>query len=80
MTILKVIVDDEQADALKKLLHGIDIVKSVEEEQFGNDDPNSSYNRVKWILESSKEKELFKDITDPVEWQRNIRKEWDRDL
>jgi len=80
MTILKVMVDDEQADALKKLLNGIDIVKSVEEEQFGNGDANSSYNRIKGILESTKEKELFKDIKDPVEWQRNIRKEWDRDL
>ena len=78
MTILKVMVDDEQADELKRLLHDIAIVKSVEEEQTGV--LNGSAQRIKEILESAKGKDLFSDIVDPVEWQRNIRKEWDRDF
>ena len=80
MTILKVTVEDEQADGLKRLLHEIDIVKSVEEEQYSHERNNNPVNRIKSILDTAKGKELFKDITDPVEWQRNIRKEWDRDL
>jgi len=79
MTILKVMVDDDRADELKRLLHSIDIVKAVEEEQHSSD-KNSSYNRIKSILDTAKSKELFKDIGDPVEWQRSIRKEWDRDF
>ncbi len=80
MTILKVMVDDEQADELKKMLHEIDIVKSVEEEQHDAAPENSLAQRMEDILDAVKGKELFKDITDPVEWQRNIRKEWERDI
>jgi Xaa-Pro aminopeptidase len=78
MTILKVTVEDAQADELKRLLHDIAIVKSVEEEQTGV--LIGSAQRIKEILESAKGKDLFSDIEDPVEWQRNIRKEWDRDF
>jgi Xaa-Pro aminopeptidase len=80
MTILKVTVEDDQVDELKKLLHEIDIVKSIEEEQTVEEDSDSSYSRIKRILDSAKGKNLFKDIDDPVQWQREIRKEWDRDL
>lgn len=80
MTILKVMVDDEQADELKRLLHDISIVKSVEEEQVNADVSNITYNKIKKILDSAKGKELFKDIKDPVEWQKEIRKEWERDF
>jgi len=76
MTILKVMVDDEQADELKRLLHDISIVKYVEEEQINTDEPNVT--RIKRILDAAKGKNLFKDIKDPVEWQREIRKEWER--
>ena len=75
MTILKVMVDDEQADELKRLLHDISFVKSVEEELVNAD--ASTYNKIKELLDSAKVKELFKYINDPVEWQREIRKEWD---
>jgi hypothetical protein len=80
MTILKVMVDDEQADELKRLLHDISFVKSVEEEQINADESNAAYNRIKKILDSAKGKELFKDIKDPLEWQKEIRKEWERDF
>lgn len=80
MTILKVMVDDDQADELKRLLHDISFVKSVVEEQIQTDGANVTYNRIKKILDSAKGKELFKDIKDPVEWQKEIRKEWERDF
>ena len=80
MTILKVMVDDDQADELKRLLHDISFVKSVVEEQIQTDESNITYNRIKKILDSAKGKELFKDNKDPVEWQKEIRKEWERDF
>jgi Xaa-Pro aminopeptidase len=78
MTILKVTVDDEQADELKKLLNNISFIRSVEQEQIN--EPDVTYTKVKKILDAAKGKELFKDIKDPLEWQKNIRKEWERDF
>ncbi|MBS1531683.1 MAG: hypothetical protein JSU01_15360 [Bacteroidetes bacterium] len=84
MTTLKVTVEDEKADQLKELLWGIAFVKNVEAEQSTVEsvarEPKISYARLKKILASVKDKDLFKDIEDPSEWQRQIRKEWDRDL
>ena len=80
MTILKVMVDDEQADELKRMLHDISIVKSVEEEPMLLNEPDVAYTKIKKILDSAKDKGFFRDIKDPVEWQRDIRKEWERDI
>ena len=84
MTTFKVVVEDEQAGLLKKLLQEVSFVKSVEEEQpaITNElrEPETPYERIKKIQEEIGDKELFKDIKDPVEWQREIRKEWDRDF
>jgi hypothetical protein len=80
MTILKVMVDDEKAGELKLILHNISIVKSVEEELMLLNEPQEPYAQIKKILDSAKGKDLFKDIVDPVEWQKEIRKEWDRDI
>lgn len=84
MTTFKVVVEDEQAGLLKKLLQEVSFVKSVEEDtavvtnKF--QEPELHYERIKKILEDAKGKNLFKDIKDPSEWQREIRKEWDRDF
>jgi len=84
MTTFKVTVEDEQADELKKLLQDVSFVKSIEEEHtpIANilEEPESPYTRIKKILDSAKGKDLFKEIGDPSEWQRQIRKEWDRDF
>jgi hypothetical protein len=84
MTILKITVEDEQADLLRKLLHEVSFVKNIEEEHSinvnGLHESKSSYERIKKILDDAKGKDLFKDIDDPSEWQREIRKEWDRDF
>jgi len=83
MTTLKVIVEDEQAEQLIKFLQEVSFVKSVEEDHAvvnELNEPETSYHRIKKILDSAKGKDLFKDIEDPSEWQRQIRKEWDRDF
>jgi hypothetical protein len=85
MTILKITVEDKQAGLLRKLLEDVSYVKNIEEEHLaivekhGDNDNDSVVNRIKKILDEAKGKDLFKDIEDPSEWQREIRKEWDRD-
>ncbi|HEY2581021.1 MAG TPA: hypothetical protein VGI43_04405 [Mucilaginibacter sp.] len=83
MTILKITVEDEQADLLRKLLQEVSFVKSIEEEPSVSTEPGkdeSVLERIKKIQQEIGSKNLFKDIKDPVEWQREIRKEWDRDF
>ena len=84
MTTLKVIVADENADSLKRLLREIPYVKSIEDADTVSatefNEPETAYERIKKIQQEIGDKELFKDIKDPSEWQRQIRKEWDRDL
>jgi hypothetical protein len=84
MTILKITLEDEQAVSLKNLLKNVAYIKKIEEESVVSEngvfDKMSSLERIKQILEDAKGKDLFKDIKDPSEWQREIRKEWDRDF
>jgi hypothetical protein len=83
MTIIKVTVEDESADLLKKLLQEVSFVKNIEEELVVTDtfrEPEPPYLRIKKILDDAKGKNLFEDIKDPSEWQRELRKEWDRDF
>lgn len=78
MTTLKVIVEDDEAEALKRVLLEMRSVKSVEEEK--QDKAQTAYERIKTILDNAKGKNLFAEIEDPSEWQRQIRKEWERDF
>ena len=81
MTTLIVKVDDDRAESLKRILQEIPYVHDIETEnvvvQFR--EPSTQYERVKKILDDAKGKNLFQDINDASEWQREIRKEWDRD-
>jgi len=81
MTILRIAVDDEQVGALKTLLETVPFVRDVQEEAGQkSSDSLSSLNQLKAIIESAKGKNLFSEIEDPVEWQRQLRREWDRDF
>jgi len=84
MTILKITIEDEQAVSLRYLLKDVSYVKKIEEESVVSEnavaDNKSSLERIKQILEEAKGKDLFKDVKDPSEWQRELRKEWDRDF
>lgn len=82
MTILKITVEDKKANSLRKLLQDVSYVKNIEEEHLAiveKNDNGTVLHRIKKILDEAKGKDLFKDIEDPSEWQREIRKEWDRD-
>jgi hypothetical protein len=84
MTILKITIEDEQAGSLRNLLKGVSYIKKIEEEPVVSEnavfDKISPLEKIKQLLEEAKGKNLFKDIKDPSEWQRELRKEWDRDF
>lgn len=82
MTTLIVKVDDDRTESLKKILQEIPYVHEVEEEGSGSifHEPSTQYQRIQKIIDRAKGKNLFADIKDPVEWQRELRKEWDRDF
>jgi uncharacterized protein YaaQ len=81
MTTLIITVDDERTESLKKILKDIPYVRdiAVKSSDVAINEP-TQLDKIKAILNASKGKGLFQDIKDPVEWQRNIRKEWDRDF
>jgi UDP-N-acetylmuramyl tripeptide synthase len=82
MTTLIIKVDDDRTESLKKILNEIPYVRGVEVEvdDVLLSEPSTQYQNIKKILDKAKDKNLFQDIKDPVEWQREIRKEWDRDF
>ena len=88
MTVLKVTIEKEEyLELLKKMLREVSFVKNVEEEvtvqkpsKSQVNEPDTPYQQIKNIQDEIKDKELFKEIEDPSEWQRKIRKEWDRDI
>ena len=80
MTVLKITVEDKQADWLQKFLMEVSFVKNIEKESINETEEELAIDRIKKILSEAKGKNLFKDIKDPVEWQRELRKEWDRDF
>lgn len=77
MTILKITVEDEQAALLRELLKQVSFVKNIEEGYSPNainaSNAEFSYDRVKKLLDDAKGKNLFKNIDDPSEWQRELR-------
>ncbi|HWZ15095.1 MAG TPA: hypothetical protein VNW95_07625 [Mucilaginibacter sp.] len=84
MTILKITVEDEQVALLRELLKQVSFVKNIEEDYspdaIGTSSTNPSYDRIKKLLDEARGKNLFNNIDDPSEWQRELRKEWDRDF
>lgn len=83
MPILKIHFEDEQAELLRSLSKEVAFVRSIEEKQAtASEIPKllSGYDWIKKIQQEIGNKHLFKDIPDPSEWQREIRKEWDRDF
>ncbi|MDB5130854.1 MAG: hypothetical protein JWR02_603 [Mucilaginibacter sp.] len=84
MTVLKITVEDEQVALLRELLKQVSFVKNIEEDHspdaISSSKTNPAYNKVKKLLDDAKGKNLFKNIDDPSEWQRELRKEWDRDF
>lgn len=81
MTILRVAVDDEQVGALKHLLETVPFVRDVQEEVKEDSlSAPSVASQIKSIIASATKNNLFSEIDNPVEWQRQLRKEWERDI
>ena len=82
MATLIIKVDDDRTESLKKILNEIPYVRDVEESnavlQFN--EPESTYEKIKKIQAEIGNQKLFEQIQDPTAWQREIRKEWDRDF
>ncbi len=75
MTTLKVTVDNKKnAKLLKQILLNMRFVKKIEEEP-GLD--ANQYNNLKALLSEIKPNSLFREITDPGKWQKEIRDEWE---
>lgn len=74
MTTLIITVDDERTESLKKILEDIPYIRdiAVKNSNETTSEP-TQLDKIKAILNASKDKGLFHDIEDPVEWQRNIR-------
>lgn len=77
MKTLKITVENDQfARLLIQLLKEFKFVKKAEytDEKV----KTTTYNSVKKILDKKASKKLFKEITDPVEWQKKLRDEWEQ--
>lgn len=44
------------------------------------EDSKNQRERIARLLEMAKGEDLFKSIKDPVQWQRDLRDEWERDF
>jgi hypothetical protein len=77
MTTIKITVDSpKNARLLTKLLRTMAFVKSIEEETPKSQE-HSQYIMLKNIFNSIEPGHMFRKINNPVEWQKNIRDEWE---
>lgn len=73
MTTLSVTIDDtNKLQMLLDWLSSISFVKKVEV----NESSTGNFDEVMKVLEQIPEGGILKEITDPVEWQRQQRDEW----
>jgi hypothetical protein len=73
MTTLSVTIDDSnKLQMLLDWLRSISFVKKVEV----NESSTGNFDEVMKVLEQIPEGGILKEITDPVEWQRQQRDEW----
>lgn len=86
----------EDVELVKKILSDLTSVKNVEEEKTTKPnileekipkqtvilavDERSSYEKILSVQKQIGRKKLLKNINNPVEWQRALRKEWDSDF
>jgi len=84
MTAMTILIEDGHEEDLKKMLHDVSFVLEIKDDLSALknrvSEPMSPYERLVQIQEEIGDKKLFEEIKDPSEWQREIRKEWDRDF
>jgi len=75
MTTLKITIDGKQnALLLKKLLKSISFIKNIEEEKTVE---KTQFLILKNYFKDVKPNTIFSEIKDPVEWQNQLRNEWE---
>jgi len=80
MTTITIKVNDlTQASILEKMLRELSFVEDVEVQNSDQNivaEPPGSYEKIKSTLESINPDDLFPNIDNPSEWQKNFRDEW----
>ena len=77
MTTIKITVNNRKnAQLLTKLLKSMAFVKKVEEDLPISRNSNQ-FVSLKHFLETIEPESVFRTINDPVEWQKNLRDEWE---
>lgn len=78
MRTLKITVDnDKQVARLLEVLNSVDFVKKISSDSTKVVSSKTQFVRIKELLEKFADKKLFKEIKDPVAWQRKLRDEWE---
>jgi hypothetical protein len=81
MTTVMVNIEEGHEEDLKHLLQSANFkAEIIQSQAMQAGEPESAYERLIKLQKTIAGKELFKEIKDPSEWQREIRKEWDRDF
>jgi len=69
--------DHSDAQMLLKLLQTMKIVENAEFEAKEKESNKNQFLILNSILQSKASHENFKEITDPVSWQKGLRNEWE---
>ena len=80
MNIIRITVDtDLHSQLLMKMLKSIRFVTKVEPVEISANKKSgvSQFNNLKNILDSIGNHKIFEEIKDPVEWQKQLRNEWE---
>jgi hypothetical protein len=74
MTTLRITVDTKKnARLLTRILRNMNFVKRIEED---NNVVHNQFVVLKKMFSNLEQNNLFREINDPVKWQREIRDEW----
>ena len=77
MTTLKVTIDNRKhAQLLTKLLKSMAFVKNIEED-LPTTQVTDQFVMLKNFFNAIEPNSLFSNISNPIEWQKNIRNEWE---
>ncbi|MEL7588447.1 MAG: hypothetical protein AAGU19_17185 [Prolixibacteraceae bacterium] len=77
MTTIKVTVDGpKNARLLTKLLRTMTFVKKIEED-IPTSQQSNQFATLKNILNSIEPGSIFRKVSNPVEWQKSVRDEWE---
>jgi hypothetical protein len=79
MTTIKISIRNKRdANMLYSMLKRIPFIDRVEKEDSpGRDKGTGQFEKIKNLLATMSEPELFKQINNPITWQQDLRNEWE---